>query len=65
MRGSIIKTGERSYCLISEWPSVEAIGAARQSMIETLNLFRALLDDQGEGKGITDAVSGEVALTIK
>ena len=33
-------------------------------MIETLNTFRSLLDDQGEGKGITDAVSGEVALMI-
>ncbi len=63
--GSIIKTGDRSYCLIGEWSSAEAIGAARPGMIETLNTFRSLLDDQGDGKGITDAVSGEVALTIK
>ena len=62
--GTIIKTGELSYCLIGEWVSPEAIVAARPSMIETLNTFRSLLDDQGEGKGITDAVSGEVALVI-
>lgn len=64
MRGTIIKTGERSYCLIGEWSSAEAIVAARPRMIETLNTFRTLLDDQSEGKGVTDAVSGEVALTI-
>jgi hypothetical protein len=64
VRGNIIKTGDLSYCLICEWKSQDAIVAARPSMIETLNTFRSLLDDQGEGKGITDAVSGEVALTI-
>lgn len=64
VRGTIIKTGELSYCLIGEWASPEAIVAARPSMIETLNTFRSLLDDQGEGKGITDAISGELVLTI-
>ena len=64
VRGTIIKTGEGSYCLIGEWSDLDALIAARPAMIETLNTFRALLDDQGTGKGITDAVSGEVALTI-
>ena len=64
VKGTIIKTGELSYCLIGEWASPEAIVAARPAMIETLNTFRSLLDDQGEGKGITDAVSGEVALMM-
>ncbi|MEZ5844255.1 MAG: DUF718 domain-containing protein [Hyphomicrobiaceae bacterium] len=64
VRGTIIKTGEGTYCLIGEWQDLDALIAARPAMIDTLNSFRALLDDQGEGKGITDAVSGEVALTI-
>jgi hypothetical protein len=38
--------------------------AARPAMIATLDTFRATLDDQGEGKGITDAVSGEVVLSL-
>lgn len=61
-RGVIIKTGERTFCLIGAWTSQEAMVAARPAMIETLNSFRALLEDQGEGRGVTDAVSGAVAL---
>ena len=63
-RGTIVKTGERAYCLVGEWSSVEAMAAARSAMIETLGSFRAVLEDQGEGRGITDAVSGEVVLDI-
>lgn len=62
VRGTIIKTGELSYCLIGEWETVEAIVAAPPSMIDTLNTFRSLLDDQCEGKDILDALFGEVAL---
>ena len=64
VRGTIIKTGECRYCLIGEWSSADDILAARPAMIATLDTFRSLLDDQGEGKGITDAVSGHVALTL-
>jgi hypothetical protein len=63
-RGEIIKTGESTYCLIAEWPSRDVLGAARSAMISTLDTFRAVLEDQGEGRGITDAVSGEVVLTL-
>lgn len=64
VRGTIIKTADRTHCLIGEWKSYDALIAARPAMIETLDTFRGALDDQGEGRGITDAVSGEVALTI-
>jgi hypothetical protein len=64
VNGSIVKTGEGAYCLIGEWTSAEALAAARPAMIETLNSFRATLDDQGEGRGVTDAVSGAVVLEI-
>ena len=62
---NIIKTGERGYCIIAEWESVEAIAAARPAMIATLNAFRDTLDDLGGGLGVTDPVSGPVVLAIK
>ncbi|MFO1114898.1 MAG: DUF718 domain-containing protein [Beijerinckiaceae bacterium] len=62
--GSIIKTGDASYCLIGEWASADALAAARPAMIATLDTFRATLDEVAEGRGITDAVSGAVVLEI-
>ncbi|MFO1208128.1 MAG: antibiotic biosynthesis monooxygenase [Amaricoccus sp.] len=59
---SIIKTGERDYCLIGEWDSMDAIVAARPAMIATLDTARTLLEDLGGGLGVTDPVSGEVVL---
>ena len=64
IRGTIIKTGERNYCLIGEWPSTEALMAARSAMIQTLDSFRATLEDMGDGRGTTDATSGKVVMTL-
>lgn len=61
---SMIKTGDRSYCLIGEWDSMDAIVAARPKMIEALNTFRDMLEDLGGGRGVTDPVSGEVVVEI-
>lgn len=63
-RGFIIQTGEQTFCLIGEWPSQDALVAARPAMIKTLDSFRDFLEDQGEGRGITDAVSGAVVLDL-
>ena len=62
--GFIIKTGEQTFCLIGTWSSQEALIAARPAMIKTLDSFRSLLEDQGGGRGITDAVSGTVVLDL-
>ena len=62
---NIIKTGERSYCLIAEWRDMDACIAARPQMIATLNSFRDTLDDLGNGAGVTDAVSGPVVSALK
>ena len=64
-QGAIIKTGEHGYCLIGCWASDKALADARAGMIATLDSFRATLDDQGEGRGVTDAVSGPVVLDLK
>jgi len=65
LRGSLVKTGERSYCLVGEWDSFDSIAAARPQMIGILDSFRAELEDLGSGLGVTDPVSGSVVLELK
>ena len=59
---NVIKTGDREFCVIGEWDSMEALAAARPAMIATLDTFRDRLEDLGQGLGVTDPVSGEVVL---
>jgi hypothetical protein len=65
MHANIIKTGERSYCIIAEWKDMEACIAARPNMITTLDSFRDTLEDLGGGLGVTDPVAGSVVLALK
>jgi antibiotic biosynthesis monooxygenase len=62
---NMIKTGDRTYCIIAEWSDMEALAAARPKMIATLDTFRDTLDDLGGGLGLTDPVSGPVVLELK
>jgi hypothetical protein len=62
---NLIKTGERTYCIIAEWTDINALAGARTDMIATLDRFRDTLEDLGGGLGVTDAVSGPVALVMK
>jgi hypothetical protein len=62
---NMIKTGDRSYCIIFEWADMDAIVAARPHMIATLNSFRHTLEDLGGGLGVTDPISGPVVLALK
>ena len=61
---AIIQTGERDFCLIGEWDSMEAIVAARPTMIATLDRSREMPEDLGGDLGVTDPVSGEVVLEV-
>ena len=61
----IIKTGERTYCIIAEWSDVDALIAARSHMVATLDTFRDTLEDLGSGLGVTDPASGPVVLALK
>ena len=61
-RGVLIKTGERSYCLIAEWDSMDDLIAARPTMTAGLANFRDMLEDLGDGLGVSDPVSGEAIL---
>ena len=57
---SLIKTGDRTYCLIGKWDTMDGIVAARPEMIKSLDRQRDMLEDLGGGLGVTDPVSGEV-----
>lgn len=62
---SIIKTGERTYCIIAQWSDMDSLSKARPDMIRTLDSFRDTLEDLGGGLGVTDPVSGPVVLALK
>ena len=64
-RVNMIKTGERSYCIIAEWDDMDALAKARPNMIATLDTFRDTLEDLGGALGVTDPVAGPVVLTLK
>ena len=55
---NIVQTGDRDFCIIGEWDSMDALAAARPHMISTLDTFREMLD------GDTDPVSGPVVLEL-
>jgi len=61
-RFAMIKTGDRSYCIIGEWESYDSLVAARSKMIAILDTFRDTLEDLGGGLGVSDPVSGEVVI---
>jgi quinol monooxygenase YgiN len=63
-RFSMIRTGERSYCVIGEWNDLQSLASARPDMIAVLDSFRDTLEDLGGGLGVTDPVSGEVILEL-
>ena len=64
-KAALIKTGERTYCLVGEWDGQDNIVAARPKMIGLLDGTRAMLEDLGGGLGVTDPVSGPVVAEIK
>jgi quinol monooxygenase YgiN len=65
LHANLIKTGDRSYCIIAEWSDMDALAKARPGMIASLDSFRDTLEDLGGGLGITDPVSGPVVLALK
>ncbi len=64
-RASLVKTGERAYCIVGEWDDVASIVGARDRMIALLDRFRDTLEDLGGDLGVTDPVSGEVVVEMK
>jgi hypothetical protein len=65
LKGTMVKTGDQTFCLVGEWGSRDDLVAARAKMIEVLDGMRPMLEDLGGGLGVTDAVSGEAVLDLK
>ncbi|OGA13346.1 MAG: DUF718 domain-containing protein [Betaproteobacteria bacterium RIFCSPLOWO2_12_FULL_63_13] len=65
LRGSLIKTGDRTFCMIGEWISMQDLVNARPAMIKVLDTLRESLEDLGGGLGVTDPVSGESVVDLK
>ncbi|HTT36291.1 MAG TPA: hypothetical protein VMH32_01330 [Burkholderiales bacterium] len=63
--GSLIKTGEQTFCMIGEWRNFQSIVAARPQMIALLDGMREMLEDLGGGLGVTDPVSGDAVLKLR
>jgi hypothetical protein len=60
----VVKTGERSYCIVGEWESFQSIVDARPVMIGNLDRMRDILEDLGGGRGVTEPYSGEAVVEI-
>jgi hypothetical protein len=56
--GSLVRTGQDTFCFIGEWASFQKIVDARPLIIGMLDGFREHLEDLGGGLGLTDPVSG-------
>jgi hypothetical protein len=61
---NMIQTGDQTYCIIGEWDDLDALAEARPRMLATLDTFRDMLEDVGDGN-VTDPVSGPVVLALK
>ena len=42
---NLIKTGDRTYCIIGEWDAMSSLAKARPEMIGLLDQFRDTLED--------------------
>ena len=65
VHANLVRTGDRTYCLVAQWTDEEALAAARPKMLEALNSFRDTLEVLSPKVGVTDAVSGPVVLEMK
>ena len=62
--GSLIKTGDQTFCFVGEWRNFQSIEKARPQMISMLDHVRDFLEDLGGGLGITDPVSGQTVVKM-
>ena len=62
--GSLVKTGDRTFCFIGEWRTFQNIANARPQMTAMLDRFRDMLEDLGSGLGVTDPVSGQAVAKL-
>lgn len=61
----LVRTSDRECYFVGEWDNFDSIVEARPVMIAELDRFRPLLEDLGNGLGVTDPASGEAVVTWK
>jgi len=61
---AVVKTGDRSYCFIGEWDNFNGIVKSRPDLLSDLDKVRDILEDLGNGLGVTDPVSGEAVFEM-
>jgi quinol monooxygenase YgiN len=61
----IVRSGDRSFIVVTEWDSMAALAAARPAMIASLDKLRPILEDLGGGRGVTEPWSGDVVLNLR
>ncbi|HXX84126.1 MAG TPA: antibiotic biosynthesis monooxygenase [Casimicrobiaceae bacterium] len=62
--GSLVRTGDQTFCFVGEWRTFQNIVNARPEMIAMLDEFRGMLEDLGSGLGVTDPVSGQTVVRL-
>jgi hypothetical protein len=55
----IVKIGERSFCLLSEWDSHRDLVGSSREMIKSLEEFRDMLETVPGGRDLVQSISGE------
>lgn len=63
-KGALIRTGDRTFCIVGEWNDMDSLAAARPQMIGLLDTMRDMLEDLDGDLGVTDPVSGTVVANI-
>ena len=63
-KAALIKTGDRTFCVVGEWNDMDSLAAARPQMIGHLDTMRDMLEDLGGDLSVTDPVSGTVVADI-
>lgn len=61
---NLVRTGDQTFCIVHEWRNMKSLATARPEMIGMLDQIRHMLEDLGGGLGVTDPVSGEVAVKL-
>jgi quinol monooxygenase YgiN len=62
--GHLVRTGDRTFCMVGEWRNFQSIVDARPHMISMLDQVRDLLEELGSDLGVTDPVSGESVVRL-
>ena len=64
-KAALVRTGDRTFCVVGEWNDMDSLAAARPQMIGLLDTMRDMLEDLGGDLGVTDPVSGTSVVEIR